>query len=378
MKTMRILMSIATLALAAPVFGCQDQLNAIVASYPQTAPFLGGRAKPSPIVLKTGNITGFVYGASGKSQPIPLAFVTTGSVSTFAGNPDKAKAVPEEEEFNEDSDANKAHFDVMHDFNDGNGPVETDRIIRKTVPAEDPNADEATNSRRQYVYLRAGEFFLEGVPEGISKLTASFGNVVSSQNPVTVYQNQLVTGVTMNLYIPEPVAVEDKRVPKVVEWTSLKPETGISVNAQVKTTKTDEGLRTETTINYKPDPPDVAVTLKAPPGSAGAVIKAVDIIYVYNTPARQSAGQPPVQIGPVRMPIPPVVVAPAQDIAFGPPSVITIPIGSSTLRSVFRSDIPDQQPGLIVANMEFIDDAGFAVQDKSFQNLQVSAILRSL
>jgi hypothetical protein len=122
----------------------------------------------------------------------------------------------------------------------------------------------------------------------------------------------------------------------------------------------------------------VAVTLKAPPGSAGAVIKAVDIIYVYNTPARSQVGNPPVQIGPVRIPIPPVVVAPAQDIAFGPPSIITIPVGSSTLRSVFKSEDPDQQPGLIVANMEFIDDQGFAIQDKGFQNLQVSAVMRSL
>jgi hypothetical protein len=371
-------MSIAMAAGTLATVGCEDQRAALVQAYPQVAPILGGRAKPSPFALNIGNITGFVYGASGKSQPIPLAFVTTGSVSTFAGNPDKSKAVQEENEFDNDADANKAHFDVFHDFNDGAGAVETDRIIRKNVPAEDPNADDATNARRQYVYLRAGEFFLEGVPEGVSKLTASFGNVNSSPNPVTVYKNQLVTGVTMNLYIPEPVAVEDKRVPKVVEWTGLKPEVGISVSAQVKTTKTDLGVETDTTITYKPDPPDVAVTLKAPPGSAGAVIKAVDIIYVYNTPARSAIGQPPIQIGPVRIPIPPVVVAPAQDIAFGPPSVITIPVGSSTLRSIFKSDQPDQQPGLIVANMEFIDDAGFAIQDKSFQNLQVSAVMRSL
>jgi hypothetical protein len=371
-------MSLAMVGGTLGAVGCEDQRAAIVQAYPQVAPILGGRAKPSPFSLNTGNITGFVFGASGKSQPIPLAFVTTGSVSTFAGNPDKSKAVQEENEFDNDADGTKAHFDVFHDFNDGAGPVETDRIIRKNVPAEDPNADDATNARRQYVYLRAGEFFLEGVPEGISKLTASFGNVNSSPNPVTVYKNQLVTGVTMNLYIPEPVAVEDKRVPKVVEWTGLKPEVGISVQAQVKTTKTDLGIETDTTITYKPDPPDVAVTLKAPPGSAGAVIKAVDIIYVYNTPARSQIGQPPIQIGPVRIPIPPVVVAPAQDIAFGPPSVITIPVGSSTLRSIFKSDQPDQQPGLIVANMEFIDDAGFAIQDKSFQNLQVSAVMRSL
>jgi hypothetical protein len=374
---MNALRHVVVLAAVAMCAGCRDQLDPIVAAYPATAPFLGGRAQPSPFSLNTGSIAGFVFGASGKSQPIPLAFVTTGSVSTFAGNPDKAKAVQEANEFDNPADATKAHFDVFHDFNDGAGPVETDRIIRKNVPAEDPTADPATNARRQYVYLRAGEFFLEGVPEGIAQLKASFGNVATANNPVTVYKNQLVTGVTMNLYIPEPVVTENG-VAHVVEWTGMKPDVGISVQAQVKTTKTDLGVQTDTTITYKPDPPDVAVTLKAPPGSAGAVIKAVDIIYVYNTPARSQVGNPPVQIGPVRIPIPPVVVAPAQDIAFGPPSIITIPVGSSTLRSVFKSEDPDQQPGLIVANMEFIDDQGFAIQDKGFQNLQVSAVMRSL
>jgi hypothetical protein len=378
MKLLRIALSLTTLALATASTGCQDQLNSVVAAYPQTAPFLGGRAKASPFVLKTGNITGFVFGASGKAQPIPLAFVTTGSVSTFAGNPDKSKAVAEADEFTNASDASKAHFDVLHDFNDGVGPIEADRIIRKNPPAADPAADDATNSRRQYVYLRAGEFFLEGVPEGISKLSASFGNVGSAPNPVTVYPNQLVTGVTMNLYIPEPVAVEDKRVPKVVEWTGLTPATGISVQVQTKIEQTDHGSSTTVTINYKPDPPDVAVTLKAPPGSAGAVIKAVDIIYVFNTSNRQQAGKPPQQIGPIRLPIPPVVIAPAQDIAFGPPSILTIPIGSASLKKIFEAPDSGDQPGLIVANMEFIDDAGFAIQDKSFQNLQVSAVLRSL
>jgi hypothetical protein len=371
MNTMRLAALVVALATTS---GCH--LDSLATQYPQIAPYVS-RPAPSPIDMGVGNITGFVYGASGKAQPIPLAFVTTGSVSAFAGNPDKAKAIQEANEFDNDADATKAHLDVFHDFNDGAGPVETDRIIRKNVPAADPNADDAVNARRQYVYLRTGEFFLEGVPEGVAQLKASFGNVASTANPVTVYKNQLVTGVNLNLYIPEPVTLENG-VPHVVEWTGMKPEVGISVSAQVKTTKTDLGVETDTTITYKPDPPDVAVTLKAPPGSAGAVIKAVDVIYVYNTPARSSTGQPPIQIGPVRIPVPPQVIAPAQDIAFGPPTVLTVPVGSSTLRSVFKSEDPDQQPGLIVANMEFIDDQGFAIQDKSFQNLQVSAVMRSL
>ena len=151
-------------------------------------------------------------------------------------------------------------------------------------------------------------------------------------------------------------------------------------------TNADGSTDHQVSLSYKPDPPDVQVTLKAPPGSAGAVIKAVDVVYVFNTQFRQSQGLPPLQIGPIRAPLPPIVVGPAQDIAFGPPAQITIPIGSSSLASVFNpldaSGRPDhdptKQPGLIVANMEFIDDGGFAIQDKGFQNLQVSAVLRSL
>ena len=73
MKLTRILLSASMVFAGTFMAGCEDQRAAIVQAYPQIAPVLGGRPKPSPFELRTGNVTGFVYGASGKSQPIPLA-----------------------------------------------------------------------------------------------------------------------------------------------------------------------------------------------------------------------------------------------------------------------------------------------------------------
>jgi hypothetical protein len=174
------------------------------------------------------------------------------------------------------------------------------------------------------------------------------------------------------------VAIEDGRIPKVVEWVGTNPETGISLMVSVKTTQTDQGVRTDTTLTYKPDPPDVEVALAAPPGSGGSVIKGYDLVYVYNTPARQAAGQPPLQLGPTRIPIAALTVPPAKDLDFGPSVKIKVPLASADLRAVFTANSPDQTPGIVQANLEFIDDAGFAIQDKSFQNLQVSVPIRAL
>jgi hypothetical protein len=238
--------------------------------------------------------------------------------------------------------------------------------------------DDAAKARVRYFYLRAGEFFLEGLPAGDASLVAKFGTRESQPNPVTVFANQLVEGVTMTVSIPEPVVIEDGRVPRVVEWTGTSPEGGISLTVSVKTTQTEAGTQTDTTLTYKPDPPDVDITLAAPPGSGGVVIKAYDVVYVYNTPDRQAAGKPAVQIGPTRFPIAALTVPPASQVDFGPSVKLHVPLGSAELRKAFFGPNPSDNPGIIMANIELIDDAGFAVQDKGFQNLQIGVPIRSL
>lgn len=367
------------LALTATLLGCQDQLNQLATNYPQLQPILGGRPKPSPIAVKFGNITGFVFGATGKSQPIPLAFVSSGSVSSNSGNPPQTvDNLPSSSDPDNAPDDGERMF-VKHAFDDNNdgqpdgAELPAERVPRKNPPAPVEGVEEY---QRKYVYLRTGEFFLEGVPEGLANLRASFGNTTSSVNPITVYPNATVNGITMNLFIPEPIRVEGNAAPRVVEWTGLKPDNGITL--QVQPGQVVEGVVQPPTITYKPDPPDVAVTLKAPPGSAGAVIRAVSLVYVFTTRESQAQGLAAQTIGPILIPIPPIIVPPAQDIAFGPPAIINVPVGSASLQAIFDDPSPNRQPGLVVANMEFIDESGFAVQSKTFENLQVAAILRRL
>jgi hypothetical protein len=258
----------------------------------------------------------------------------------------------------------------MHDYDDGKGAVLAERRLRKKPGGPDPFD--------KYVYLRKGEFFLEGVPEGVANLTSSFGNIASPMAPVTVYAGATVTDVAMSLTLPTPVALDDGSTPHVLTWTGLNPETGVTLQVQRKETTTPAGTTdVQVQLNYKPDPPDVAVELKAPPGSGGTTIREVRMTYVWTTPADQAAGKPPRQLGPIAYPISPTVVPPAQSTAFGPPVRLTVPVGSSSLQAIFQGDA-DAQPGLVIARVQFVGADGFAIQDKSLNALEISTVLRSL
>jgi hypothetical protein len=348
------------------VAACGDYKNVIIANAPWTAPIIGGRATPTPFALQTGSIRGFVFGADGPKQPIPLAFVTTGSISTFAANPTDPAFDGDE------PDDGKTIFGINHDFGDGKGAVLCERRPRKfPLKPVDDSPDALFDAK--YVYLRPGEFFLEGVPDGITNLTASFGNVNSSPSPVTVYANTTVDDANLNLLIPTPVVNEDGSTPKVVEWTGLTPSTGVTLDVQTKDSTDPNGVsHHDVTITYKPDPPDVAVELKAPPGSGGTVIKQISISYVYNTQGQNfTLPVPPI-------PISPEVVSAAQATAFGPPAILTIPVGSKSLATIFSDQDPTKQPGLVIADINFIGDDGFLVQAKNLEALKVSVPLRAL
>lgn len=261
-----------------------------------------------------------------------------------------------------------------------------ERRLRKKpiLISEAEEADETARAFKQkYIYLRSGEFFLEDVPEGISTIYASFGNVTSAQNPVTVFANTTVTDVNLNLYIPIPVALENGDTPHVVEWTGLTPETGITIAVEEKAAETGADVTT-TNIVYKPDPPDVSVELKSPPGSGGAVITGLSIVYQWVGEDKRDGEVRAQQLGPDRIPIPPKVVAAAQPSAFGPPTLLTVPVGSATVQEIFKTFInpktgqPATPPGLVKASIQFIDESGFAIQSKSLEALEVSVVLRSL
>lgn len=355
-----------TCALSAAA-GCEDQRAVVVENYPWTAPFIGGRAKPSPFKLATGSVRGIVQGSDGVT-PIGLAFVTTGSISTTSSNPNghESEAVASADE----KDDSKTKIYVMHDFGDG-AEVICERRLRQKPGGPNPFD--------KYVYLKQGEFFLEDVPEGYSTIRASSGGVSSQGVQVEVFAGNVRADVKVPLYIPNPIRVDGATAPpKVVDFVKAQPDTGISVTVQTK--KNDDGS-VEITVNYKPDPPDVTIQLKAPPGSAGTVIKGINLVYSWDT-IHDNHGE----TKPVFIPISPVVVAPAQDTAYGPPATITVPVGSAIIQEVFKQKVPAGQPnagaadppGMIIATMEFVDEGGFVVLDKNFQNLQVSTILRAL
>ena len=367
MKPLVSLMSLATAALLALpcLAGCTA--SGLVEQFPGLSPIFGPRATSAPFSLSRGSIRGRVFGARGKEQAIGLAFVTTGGLSTFS-------AIPKDEDVVQEDDTvkNKDNISVMHAFNEGDEPELAQRIIRKTPPTQ-ADAD-------RFVYLRLGEFFLEGVPEGKILLRASFGNVTSSPNPVTVYKNTIVEDVSLNLYIPEPMAKDSNgNVPRTVEWAKLEPTNGISVSVVTTRESVDTGPPiTTSTISYKPDPPDVAVTLKSPPGSPGTVISAYAVTYEYTTPNQQRNNQPPVTVGPILVPTPPLIVPPAQEVSFGPSVILSIPIGSRTLNQLFSSPDEDDQPSLVIAYIEFRDDKGLPVPDRNLNALRVGVPLRAL
>lgn len=360
MSNKRYLPALTALTLIAALAGCEAERAVIVENYPFTAPVLGGRPKPSPFVLETGNIKGIVHGKEGPGQPIGMAFVTTGSVSANAAN-------PQPDQVEEDVDNNKAKAYVMKDFGDGN-PVLVER--RKREKPGGPNWED------KYVYLKPGEFFLEGVPDGIATLSASYGGVNSQQTMVEVYKSNTRADIKIPLYIPGPVQIENSdKPPNVVDFVGTSPETGISATVQIKVN--DDGTR-DITVDYKPNPPDINVYLKAPPGSAGTVIKGLNIVYSWSGIVSKKYNE----LEPIFIPISPIVVAPAQDTAYGPQSRITVPIGSALIQSVFgavdpATNQPDPPP-LIVCTMRFVDENGFEVLDKSFNPLEVATILRRL
>lgn len=361
MNKQRLIPALVSLTLVSALVGCEEYRSAVAEAYPWTGPIIGGRPKPSPFVLPTGNIRGIVHGKDGITQPIGMAFVTTGSVSTTAANPQQDQAIALEEE----TDDRKEKIYVMHDFGDG-VPVLTERRLRKKPGGPEPFD--------KYVYLRPGEFFLEDVPDGIATLTASYGGVASQKTSVEVYAGNTRADIKIPLYIPGPVQVDgSNQPPKVVDFVGTDPATGISATVTIKVN--EDGTR-DIQVDYKPNPPDITVKLKAPPGSAGTVIKGINLIYSWDTISGKHG-----ETNPINMPISPIVIAPAQDTAYGPPSNITIPVGSAIITRIFDQVDDDGRPdppGLIVCTMEFVDESGYVVLDKNFQNLQVSTILRRL
>jgi hypothetical protein len=319
------LLLLTMVGLAVSIGGCVDP-----------APYAIRLDRPTPTSAATdGNIKGIVHGKEGPGQPVGMAFVTTGSVSAIAAN-------PQADQVEEDVDNNKAKAYVMKDFGGGT-PVLVER--RKREKPGGPNWQD------KYVYLKPGEFLLEGVPEGIATLTASYGGVNSQQTLVEVYKGNTRVDIKIPLYIPGPVQIPGPSQPNVVDFVSANPTSIAWLN-----------------LDHASSPPTTDVTLKAPPGSAGTVIKGFKLTYTWDT-----VGGPPGETDPFVLPISPIVVAPAQDLAYGPPSRLTVPISAAPIQTAFPKGDP---PPLVVCTVVFIDENGFEVLDNAFNPLKVEIVAK--
>ncbi len=178
--------------------------------------------------------------------------------------------------------------------------------------------------------------------------------------------------------IPPLLAAPDGHVPAIVAWTRLSPENGIAAYLDIKRTVTNDGLTmVDTSVAYTPDPPDVTITLAAPPGSPGTTIAAYEFVYEYTTINNQKEGKLPVVIGPTRVPIAPLQVPMASNTRAGAPVTIDVAIATRALTDLFRGD-RDDLPSMVIARVAFLNEAGMEVANLDLDRVKATVPIRLL
>ncbi|MEB3329918.1 MAG: hypothetical protein VKQ33_11860 [Candidatus Sericytochromatia bacterium] len=350
------------LAATSCLVGCDT--TGLVTQFPALSPYLGPRPKSPPFALGRGHIAGKVVRAN--NIPVGNAFITNGGAFAYSAQ------FPENEdeiELVEDADNGRDKVFVEHEFEDGSIEPAL-RIVRK-FPSGNTRAG-------KYYYLRAGEFLLEGLPEGEVLVTAQFGEVRTPPTRLTVFPSFLLTGLEFRLAIPEPLAKVNNADPPVLEWIGLEPTSGITLKIVTRTVSTGGDTNTETTVNYAPDPPDVRVSLVAPPGSGGGTVYYYRIFYTYSTPASRRVSKDDVATPDVVYPTPPITVPPGQQQNYGPSVEFTIPLGSTAIQKLFAKDNEDELPILVMARIQFLDQAKQPFLDASGREVEVAVPMRSL
>lgn len=228
--------------------------------------------------------------------------------------------------------------------------------LPKASPSAKPEGPAGAVHGR-YVYLRGGEFFLEDLPAGPLVLTADACGKTGPAQPVVVAADQELPDVLLAGPRPEPVASGSTH-PHMVEWAGTRPQ-ALTFHVQ------DAGTASARTSF---DGTDTAnVDLVAPAGSGATPIKGVDIVLTWTTATDPTVHQGAHERYPVD-----VVLAAANGSCPGPATTLQVTLGAIDLAAIFKG--PDL-PGLVTANLEFIDDQGFAVQGGQYRNLQVEVPL---
>lgn len=297
-------------------------------------------APASPAPAYEGSLRGFVYGKDGRMQVLRGARVQAGPVTTLTGSPaDLYHEAPDVDAVHE----RDGRVTVWHDFGDGiSVPAE-----RRSRPGAEP------------VYLRAGEFLLEGLPDGPVSVTASQCDMTSPPLSAHVTAGHTTDGLALALPIAIPMENGDSSIPRVVTWHSNSPVDGFVVSIA------PGGDR----LSYQPSPPNLTVTLQTPPASGGTTIAGVEIEYVWKTADGASAS-----LKSQRLPIAPLLIPSASRSCPGAPVSLQVPLGTAELVEVFIR----QGAGQVVARVRFIDELGFEVQGMLLDALEVAANIRRL
>jgi hypothetical protein len=355
-----------------------------------------GGAAPTPVTPAAGkglgSIRGFIFGAGGYSQPLAGLTVRAGALSTTTadglgvapgvapfggpavGEADAApilplaspfvvdhavrgvlaagEAIEEAHEFDDPTNANRTLW-VMHDFHDGDGPVATERRVRKHALGGDRHG--------RYAYMRAGEFLLEDVPAGpVTLTTDGYCGVAGVPQPLVVAADQELSGVRLAVDVREVVSSGSVRPPHLVTWAGTTPDVLAFAVQDAGTDHPKASLAGPAKLQ-----------LAAAAYSQALAIKAVDLVWTWSTPARQAAGEPMRQAGHLRLPVD-VHVPTATGECPGASVSCEVELGGPDLSAIFQDA---DAPGLVIANLAFVDEQGFAVLDRNYQPLQIEVPL---
>jgi hypothetical protein len=197
-------------------------------------------------------------------------------------------------------------------------------------------------------------------PKTSVKATASTApKPTSSRPPLIIVSSSRPTPDTSN---PDPsnpnpipnVTSQPLRDGHFLSFSGLKPADGLGL-------KVARGGGS-TNLTYTPDPPDVTVTLSVPDTSLPVQLAMVIVAY--------EADGKPTKFGPLQYPLPTKFIEPNS------PALIPVSVGTSLLKGLFPADHPETSPNTIAANVTFLDDKGFSINDASGKPLTVQIPIR--
>lgn len=287
---------------------------------------------PPPPKVAGGAIRGRVVDNAG--TPVGGAEVRVAGAKSLSANPIASDAAAEID--------NGRTMSVMHDFGDGQGEVLAERRPRLSL-----------TKIEKYIYLRPGEFFIEGLSAGKVTVNGAFLSAVAAPVTVTVAKDKTTSDVKLVLPIggaaaPSASPSAAPATPSAaVEWTGLTPATGMTVRVQASGNV------------YTPADAVVKVGLKA---AAGVQVAGYTVVYQW------SENGTPKQSAPEQMPMLPRSLTAGAEVA------LDVALSVGQLAEIYKAGTL----GTVTASVQFLDEGGAALKGKNGQALSVGIPIRRL